>query len=162
MVMKKYIIKCLLLVISFIFIGNAQAMQNPLFSGVNRVEIACLFNGVSIGVEIENRLCDLLIKKTADKFGLPVIQNDDARPNLTASNKIMRLGYLWIEARFFEEEIGSINAQLTWGNAKPMRGVEKSQKGDIKRLIFLRNGSSEDEMLEDSAFIYSLLENIKY
>ncbi|MCF6327032.1 MAG: hypothetical protein L3J21_07065 [Devosiaceae bacterium] len=130
-------------------------MQNPLLIGVRNVEVACVFKGEIFDGETKERICNLLINATEKKFGFPTVRNDEARPDFSVSGGPVRLGYFWIEAVF--EQIGddTINAQLTWGNSRPMRGVDRSQSADALEFI-----CSEDTIETERGFVADLLDSI--
>jgi len=140
----------------FTTIGYGQTMQNPLLSGVRNVEVACVFKGKIFNDETKDRICNLLIDGAAKKIGFPAVRNDEARPEPAGSAGEVRLGYFWIEAVFEDVDDGIVNGQLTWGNARAMRGVESSQSADTVKFIWSKN-TIENE----SKFVADLLDSIK-
>ncbi len=135
--------------------GYAQTMQNPLLNGVRTIEVACIFSGEIFDVATRNKLCDLLVDGASRKIGFPATRNDEARPDPSTSKGTIRLGYFWIEADFRTINDGNISGQLSWGNARPMRGSVKSQSGNTISL-----GLDADGAENECEFITSLLDSI--
>lgn len=152
--------KSLKIIASIVFLifpttGYAQTMQNPLLNGVRAIEVACIFSGETFDAVTRDKLCDLLVDGASEKIGFPASINDEARPAPSTSKGTVRLGYFWIEADFRAIDDRSISGQLTWGNARPMRGAVKSQSGSIISLSLDADGIENER-----EFIASLLDSI--
>lgn len=155
MAMPSYKFLFFVFLLVFPSMGYAQAMQNPMFRGVRSIEIACLFDGEIFDIETKDYICNLLIEGAADKIGLPALRNDEAKPDNSAQGSTIRFGYFWIEANFSYSDGDAIKGQLTWGNARPMRGVARSQSGDIQEAI-IKDGIVENEAI----FVHKLLDSM--
>lgn len=131
-------------------------MQNPLLNSVRNIEIACSFKDDILDKATQDRICKFLLVGAEIKFGMPAIRNDNARPDISLSKGTVRLGYFWIEAKFEQSDNGGLLGRLSWGNAKPIRGVAKFKSGDIICLNL-----SDNTVEGMHKFISKLLETIK-